>query len=67
MTSHVITVLFEATLTLVTSLAAAATAGYLARRDRATYPQAVTRAAAAFAATLTLGTGLVATWTTLAR
>ncbi|MET9413038.1 hypothetical protein ABZY03_02390 [Streptomyces klenkii] len=34
-------------------------AGYLARRDQATYPQALTRAAVAFAATLTLIATLV--------
>ncbi|WP_058044063.1 hypothetical protein [Streptomyces roseifaciens] len=38
-------------------------AGYLARRDQATYAQALTRAAVAFAATLTL----VATLTTAVR
>ncbi|MFF4403337.1 hypothetical protein ACFY2W_20310 [Streptomyces sp. NPDC001262] len=34
-------------------------AGYLARRDRATYPQALTRAAIAFATTLTLAATLI--------
>ncbi|MFF4215002.1 MULTISPECIES: hypothetical protein [Streptomyces] len=39
--------------TLLAGLVAAA-AGYLARRDQSTYAQALTRAAIAFAATLTL-------------
>jgi hypothetical protein len=67
MTSHVIIVVFEATLAFLTSLGAAVAAGCLARCSRATYPQAFTRAATTFAATLTLTTGLIATWTTLAR
>jgi hypothetical protein len=45
---------------LVAALVAVA-AGYLARRDRATTAQALTRAATAFAATLTLAAVLATT------
>ncbi|MEV5242983.1 hypothetical protein AB0K89_28300 [Streptomyces cinnamoneus] len=44
-------------ITLIASLVSGA-AGYLARRDQATYPQALTRAAITFAATLTLAAAL---------
>ncbi|MEV5846178.1 hypothetical protein AB0M32_29840 [Streptomyces sp. NPDC051985] len=53
-------------MTLVGVLIAAA-AGYLARRDNASYPAALARAAIAFTATLTLTSVLVTTFTTLAR
>jgi hypothetical protein len=66
-TDHAIAVLLAAALTLLTALAVAAAAGYLARRDHATYPQAIIRAAATFAAALTLITGLIAAWTRLAH
>ena len=45
---------------LIATLAAVA-AGYLSRRDQAAWPQAVVRAATAFAATLTLIALLVTT------
>ncbi|MGW6455195.1 hypothetical protein ACWF94_04585 [Streptomyces sp. NPDC055078] len=51
-------VLITATLVVVLALLAAAGAGKLARMDGATYPVAVTRAAVAFAATLTLAAAL---------
>ncbi|MEE1749775.1 MULTISPECIES: hypothetical protein [unclassified Streptomyces] len=46
------------TLTALVAVLVAGAAGYLARRDSATYPQAVTRAAVAFGATLTLAAAL---------
>lgn len=67
MTDHSIAVLLAAALTLTIALAAATAAGYLARRDEATHAQAIARAATAFAATLTVVTGLIATWTALAH
>ncbi|RLU89183.1 hypothetical protein CTZ27_22315 [Streptomyces griseocarneus] len=53
---------------LVTLLAClvSGAAGYLARRDQATYPQALTRAAIAFAATLTLAAALTTAVATIA-
>ncbi|WP_405633142.1 hypothetical protein OG933_43910 [Streptomyces sp. NBC_00016] len=47
-------VLLTAALVLVVALLAAAGAGKIARLDGATYPAALTRAATAFAAVLTL-------------
>lgn len=67
MTEHALVVVLAAALTLLTAITVAAAAGYLARRDHATYPQAIARAAAAFAATLTLITALIVTWTALAH
>ncbi|MEU5643027.1 hypothetical protein [Streptomyces milbemycinicus] len=46
--------LFALALSVLAALLVAVAAGYLARRDQATYPAAVTRAATAFAATMTL-------------
>lgn len=54
MTDHAALVLLAAALITLTAALLGAAAGYLARRDRATYPQALSRAAATFAATLTL-------------
>ncbi|MEU8579395.1 hypothetical protein [Streptomyces abikoensis] len=53
-------ILISCALIALLAVLVAGVAGYLARRDQATYPQALTRAAIAFAATLTL----VATLTT---
>jgi hypothetical protein len=54
-------------LVTLTGLFVASAAGYLARRDHASYPTAVTRAAVAFAATLTLATALATAITSIAR
>ncbi|WSJ64271.1 hypothetical protein OG756_30845 [Streptomyces sp. NBC_01310] len=51
-------VLLVAALVIIFALLAAAAAGKLARLDGATYPGALTRAAAAFAAVLTLAAAL---------
>lgn len=56
-------VVFSAVLIVLLSLLVAAAAGKFARLDGATYPAAMTRAATAFAATLTLAaavTGAIA-------
>jgi hypothetical protein len=60
-------VLIATALTMLVALQAAAVAGYLARRDHATTPQILTRAATAFAATLTLVAVLATALHTLAR
>ncbi|MCF3179052.1 hypothetical protein IPZ70_03705 [Streptomyces polychromogenes] len=52
--TRLVAVLLAAGLVAVCAFLAAACAGVLARMDGATYPAAVTRAAAAFAAVLTL-------------
>ncbi|WP_369695913.1 hypothetical protein [Streptomyces abyssomicinicus] len=52
--------IFAAVVVLAFAVLAAAGAGYLARRDDATYPAAISRAAAAFAATLTVAAALIA-------
>ncbi|MFF4362831.1 hypothetical protein ACFY1U_34480 [Streptomyces sp. NPDC001351] len=51
--------LFTVLATIVLAITAAAGAGYLSRRDGASYPAAITRAAAAFAATVTVTAALV--------
>ncbi|WP_427918703.1 hypothetical protein [Streptomyces sp. cg40] len=51
----------------LTAVLIAAAAGYLARRDHASYPTAITRAAVAFTATLTLAAGLVTALANLTR
>jgi ABC-type sulfate transport system permease component len=66
-TDRTVAVLLAAALTLLIALVAAAAAAYLARRDHANYPQAITRAAAAFATALSLATAFIATWTALVR
>jgi hypothetical protein len=63
---HAIVLLSCALVTLMAVLIAAAV-GYLARRDHASYPAALTRAATAFTATLTLTAALVTALTTVAR
>ncbi|MFC3573098.1 hypothetical protein ACFOZ0_07355 [Streptomyces yaanensis] len=52
--SHLTVVLFAISLVVLVALLAAAGAGKLARLDGATYPTALLRAAATFAAVLTL-------------
>ncbi|MFI5987279.1 hypothetical protein ACIBEA_41220 [Streptomyces sp. NPDC051555] len=52
--------LFTVCLILITALIVAAAAGKLARLDGATYPAACLRAAAAFAAFLTLAAAITA-------
>ncbi|MBP8534067.1 hypothetical protein [Streptomyces sp. MK37H] len=54
MTERNAVILLACALTLVIAALVGAGAGYLARRDHATYPTALTRAATAFSATLTL-------------
>ncbi|MEU4033509.1 hypothetical protein [Streptomyces collinus] len=54
MSDHTALILLTCGLTLVVAALVGAGAGYLARRDHATYPAALGRAVAAFAATLTL-------------
>jgi hypothetical protein len=65
-TDHAALILLAAALAVLTAALVGAGAGYLARRDHATWPQAITRAATAFAATLTLTAALAATLHTLA-
>lgn len=66
MSNHLALVLFTALATLVLAITAAAGAGYLSRRDGASYPAAITRAAAAFAATVTVTAALVTATVALA-
>ncbi|MFK4106149.1 hypothetical protein ACI2L1_40055 [Streptomyces sp. NPDC019531] len=54
-------VLLTTALVTVVALLAAAGAGKLARMDGATYPAALTRAAATFAAVITLAVAVVGT------
>jgi hypothetical protein len=56
--SHLTVVLFAISLVVLVALLAAAGAGKLARLDGATYPTALLRAAATFAAVLTLAAAL---------
>lgn len=65
MTDHVALLVLSTALATLCALMIAAGAGFLARRDGATYAQAITRAGAAFAATLTLCAALAITWHTL--
>ncbi|GGP01386.1 hypothetical protein [Wenjunlia tyrosinilytica] len=65
MSDHTAVILLACTLVTVIAALAATAAGYLARRDRATYPAALTHAAIAFTATLTLAATLTTTLTTL--
>ncbi|MGW2748465.1 hypothetical protein [Streptomyces sp. NPDC001450] len=54
MPDHTAVILLACTVIVVVAALVGAAAGYLARRDHATYPAAVTRAAIAFAGALTL-------------
>jgi hypothetical protein len=58
MTERTAVILLACALTFVIAALAGAGAGYLARRDHATYPTALTRAAIAFSATLTLAAAI---------
>ncbi|WP_405673354.1 hypothetical protein OG848_28115 [Streptomyces canus] len=58
-------VLLATTLVIVFALLAAAGAGKLARMDGATYPTALTRAAVAFAAVITLAATVVSVFASL--
>lgn len=67
MSDHHAVVLLTCALVTLAAVLIAAAAGYLARRDHASYPTAITRAAVAFAATLTLTAGLVTALANLTR
>ncbi|MCG7208155.1 hypothetical protein [Streptomyces arenae] len=67
MSDHYAVILLACALVVLTGILCAAAAGYLARRDHATYPAALTRAAMAFAATLTLATAVLTALTSLLR
>ena len=54
MTDRTVSVLLGSGIAVLVAVQVAAAAGYLARRDHASWPQAITRAATAFAAVLTL-------------
>lgn len=54
MSDRCIMLLLACALVTLTGIVIGAAAGYLARRDRASYPEAMTRASVAFAATPTL-------------
>lgn len=58
MSDHTALILLACALTLVVAALTGTGAGYLARRDYATYPTALARAAVAFAATLTLAAAI---------
>lgn len=66
MSDHTFLIMIAGALVLVVAALAGAGTGYLARRDRATYPTAVARAAIAFAATLTLAANVTAALASLA-
>jgi uncharacterized membrane protein (DUF441 family) len=58
-------ILLACALALVVAALAGTGAGYLARRDHATYPTALSRAAVAFAGTLTLAAAITTALATL--
>ncbi|MFK0025668.1 hypothetical protein [Streptomyces sp. NPDC090798] len=58
MSDRTAVIMLACALTVLIAVLIGAAAGYLARRDHATYPAALTRAAFAFAATLTLAATL---------
>ncbi|WP_328756602.1 hypothetical protein [Streptomyces sp. NBC_00271] len=61
--ARVVAVLLTAAVVVVFALLAAAAAGTLARLDGATYPAALMRAAATFAAVITLATAVASVLT----
>ncbi|OIK07830.1 hypothetical protein [Streptomyces monashensis] len=61
MTDHAAVILLSCALISLIAVLVAVTAGYLARRDHATCAAALTRGAAAFAATLALAATLTGT------
>ncbi|MGW7514753.1 hypothetical protein ACWGJ2_04090 [Streptomyces sp. NPDC054796] len=65
MSDRLALLLLACTLATVIATLTAAAAGYLARRDHATYPTALTHAALAFTTTLALTTTLTTTLTLL--
>ena len=67
MSDHCAVILLACALVTLTGVLVAAAAGYLARRDDASYPAALTRAAAAFTATLTVTATLTAAVISVAR
>ncbi|MFJ9021879.1 hypothetical protein ACIRPU_18205 [Streptomyces sp. NPDC102259] len=67
MSDHSALVVLACALVTLAGIFVAAAAGYLARRDSASYPTALTRAATAFAATLTLTAALAAALTDVAH
>ncbi|MFI0711389.1 hypothetical protein ACH4SK_12150 [Streptomyces inhibens] len=54
MSDRIVLILLSCALAAVIAALVGAAAGYLARRDHATYPTALSRAAVAFASTVTL-------------
>jgi hypothetical protein len=60
MSERLVLVLLVCALATLTGVLVAAAAGYVARRDHASYPAALTRAAVAFTATLTLAATVTA-------
>ncbi len=67
MTDRTAVILLATALAALVAVQIATAAGYLARRDHATWPRAITRAAVAFAAALTLSATLAETIRTLIR
>ncbi|MFJ6895118.1 hypothetical protein [Streptomyces hokutonensis] len=67
MSDHHAVVLLACALVTLAAVLIGAAAGYLARRDLASYPTAIIRAAVAFTATLTLAAGLVTALANLTR
>lgn len=67
MSDHCAVILMACALVTLTGVLIAAAAGYLARRDHASYPAALTRAAVAFTTTLTLTIALITALTNLVR
>jgi hypothetical protein len=63
--SELAALLLTTTLVVIVALLAGLTAGKLARLDGASYPTALTRAAIAFAAALTLAATLTAAYASL--
>ncbi|KQX78539.1 hypothetical protein [Streptomyces sp. Root1310] len=67
MSDHSAVILLACALVILTGVLVAVAAGCLARRDRASYPASITRAAAAFTGTLTLAGALVTAITTVTQ
>lgn len=67
MTDHIALILLGIVSTVLAAALIAAATAYLARRDHASAPQAIARAATAFAATLTLTAAIVDTIHALVR
>lgn len=67
MSDHSAVILLACALVILTGVLIAVAAGCLARRDQASYPASITRAAAAFTGTLTLAGALVTAITNMAQ